>query len=70
MFYLTIHSKHFYLRLYSVGHMVKHHSDSERETHFKTLQFYMCDTLNYSVLLFSFSFVFLFVRVSVTVQTT
>ena len=31
MFYLTTHSTHFYLRLYVVGHMVKDHSDSERE---------------------------------------
>ena len=30
MFYLTTHSKHFILRLYGVGHMVKDHSDSER----------------------------------------
>ena len=30
MFYLTMHSTHFILRLYSVGHMVKDHSDSER----------------------------------------
>ena len=30
MFYLTIHSTHFILRLYGVGHMVKDHSDSER----------------------------------------
>ena len=29
MIYLTIHSTPFYLRLYSVGHMVKDHSDSE-----------------------------------------
>ena len=31
MFYLTTHSTHFYLRLYGVRHMVKDHSDSERE---------------------------------------
>ena len=31
MFYLMIHSTHFYLRLYGVGHMVKDHSDSERK---------------------------------------
>ena len=31
MLYLTTHSTHFYLRLYGVGHMVKNHSDSERE---------------------------------------
>ena len=31
MFYLTTHSTHFILRLYGVGHMVKDHSDSERE---------------------------------------
>ena len=31
MFYLTMHSTHFILRLYSVGHMVKDHSDSERK---------------------------------------
>ena len=30
MFYLTMHSTHFILRLYSVGHMVKDHLDSER----------------------------------------
>ena len=30
MFYLTMHSKKNYLQLYSVGHMVKNHSDSER----------------------------------------
>ena len=30
MFYLTTHSTHFILRLYSVGHMIKDHSDSER----------------------------------------
>ena len=29
MFYLTMHSTHFILRLYGVGHMVKDHSDSE-----------------------------------------
>ena len=31
MFYLTTHSTHFILRLYGVGHMVKDHSDRERE---------------------------------------
>ena len=31
MFYLTTHSTHFILRLYDVRHMVKDHSDSERE---------------------------------------
>ena len=30
MFYLTTHSTHFYLRLYGIRHMVKHHSDSEK----------------------------------------
>ena len=30
MFYLTMHSTHFYLRLYGVRHMVKDHSDSEK----------------------------------------
>ena len=30
MFYLTMHSTHFILRLYGVRHMVKDHSDSER----------------------------------------
>ena len=30
MFYLMTHSTHLILRLYSVGHMVKDHSDSER----------------------------------------
>ena len=30
MFYLTMHSTHFILRLYGVGHMVKDHSDSEK----------------------------------------
>ena len=29
MFYLTMHSTHFYLWLYGVGHMVNDHSDSE-----------------------------------------
>ena len=31
MFYLTMHSTHFILRLYGVGHMVKDHSDSVKE---------------------------------------
>ena len=31
LFYLTTHSTHFILRLYGVKHMVKDHSDSERE---------------------------------------
>ena len=30
MFYLTMHSTHFILRLYGVGYMVKDYSDSER----------------------------------------
>ena len=30
MFYLTMHSTHFYLRLYGVRHMVKDHSNSKR----------------------------------------
>ena len=30
-FYLTTHSTHFILRLYDVGHMLKDHSDNERE---------------------------------------
>ena len=30
MFYLMMHSTHFILWLYGVGHMVKDHSDSER----------------------------------------
>ena len=30
MFYLTMHSTHFYLRLYGVRHMVKDNSDSEK----------------------------------------
>ena len=30
MFYLTMRSTHFYLRLYGVRHMVKNHSDRER----------------------------------------
>ena len=30
MFYLTMHSTHFYLRLYGVKHVVKDHSDSKR----------------------------------------
>ena len=30
MFYLTMHLNTFYLRLYGVGYMVKHHSDSEK----------------------------------------
>ena len=35
MFYLTTQSTHFILRLYSVGHMVKDLSDSERETRYR-----------------------------------
>ena len=31
VFYLTTHSTHFILRLYGVGHMVKDHSDSEKQ---------------------------------------
>ena len=31
MFQLTIHSRHFILRLYVVGHMVEDHSDNEKE---------------------------------------
>ena len=30
MFYLTMHSTHFILRLYGVGHMAKNHSYSKR----------------------------------------
>ena len=30
MLYLTMHSTHFILQLYGVGHMVKDHSDSEK----------------------------------------
>ena len=30
MFYLTMHSTHFILRLYGIGHMVKNHLDSEK----------------------------------------
>ena len=30
MFYLTMHSTHFYLRLYGVRHIVKDHFDSEK----------------------------------------
>ena len=30
MFYLTMHSTHFILRLYGLGHIVKDHSDNER----------------------------------------
>ena len=30
IFYLTMHSTHFILRLYGVRHMVKDHSDSEK----------------------------------------
>ena len=30
MFYLTMHSTHFILRLYGIRHMVKDHSDSEK----------------------------------------
>ena len=37
MFYLTTHSTHFDLRLYSVGHMVEDHSDSERRKEFFNL---------------------------------
>ena len=29
MFYLTIHSTHFILRLYGIRHMVKNHSDEQ-----------------------------------------
>ena len=31
IFYFTTHSTHFYLELYGARHMVKNHSDSERE---------------------------------------
>ena len=31
LFYLMTHSTHFYLRLYGVTHMVKDHSDSEKQ---------------------------------------
>ena len=31
MFYLTMHSSHFYLNLCGVVHVVKDHSDDERE---------------------------------------
>ena len=31
MFYLTTHSTHFLKQLYDLGHMVKDHTDSERE---------------------------------------
>ena len=34
VFYLTTHSTHFILRLYGVGHMVKDHSDRERNVLF------------------------------------
>ena len=34
MFYLMTHSTHFILRLYGVIHMVKDHSDSERNVIF------------------------------------
>ena len=30
MFYLMMHSTHFYLWLYGIGYVVKDHSDSER----------------------------------------
>ena len=30
MFYLTMHSTHFILRLYGIRHMVKDHSDNEQ----------------------------------------
>ena len=30
MLYLTTHSTHFYLWIYSVGHIVKDHSDSDK----------------------------------------
>ena len=36
MFYLTTNSTHFYLRLYGVRHMVKDHSDREREMFYLT----------------------------------
>ena len=31
MFYLIMHSTHFYLRLYGVRNIVKHHSDTKKE---------------------------------------
>ena len=31
-FYLTMHSTHFILRLYGVGHMVKNHSEGREKT--------------------------------------
>ena len=31
MFYFMTHSAHLILRLYGVGHMVKDHSDNEKE---------------------------------------
>ena len=40
MFYLTIHSMIFYLRLYGIGHMVKDHSDSERDNLFLHMGYY------------------------------
>ena len=37
MFYLMMHSTHFILQLYGVGHMLKDHSDSERGNAFPQL---------------------------------
>ena len=53
--YLTTHSTHFYLRLYSVGHMVKDHLDrtiiNESNNHVILYLFNskLCDVLNFSL---------------------
>ena len=31
MFYLTMHSKHFILWLFGIGHMVRYHSNNNRK---------------------------------------
>ena len=41
MFYLTMHSTHFYIRLHSVGHMVKDNSDRKREKEGRKEMFYL-----------------------------
>ena len=37
MFYLMMHSTHFILQLHDVGHVVKHHSDSQRKNPIATI---------------------------------
>ena len=46
MFYLTMHSTHFILRLYGVRHVVKDHSDSGRKEGRKEGNVLFNDTLN------------------------